>query len=195
MQWVIKIGGSLYNSKYLIHWLNTISECTDHNIVIVPGGGPFADLVRETDKKFNLDQTHAHAMAVMGMQQYGYLMASMCPRLALASTVDEIRSSWDKGIAVVWEPYQMVNRDCDLEKTWQLTSESLAAWLAKFISADGLLFLKSAEVALTDVSIAELVGHGCLDHYVPELLVETDCVTCVLHKSQAKQLIECLHKN
>ena len=156
MRWVIKLGGSLYGSEYLIKWLDAIANSDRHNIIIVPGGGPFADLVRDVDKQFNLEQEHAHNMAVLGMQQYGTLMASLCPRLSLVSTEKEVHQCWEEGKAVIWEPYKMVYHDCTLEKSWQVTSDSLAAWLAEQLSADHLLFIKSAQITLSKLSIEEL---------------------------------------
>ena len=200
MRWVIKLGGSLYSSEYLIKWLDIIGDSNSHdknlhNIIIVPGGGPFADLVRDVDKQFNLDQVHAHNMAVLSMQQYGTLMASLCPTLSLASTEDEIFHCWQEGKAVIWVPYDMVSRDCALEKSWQVTSDSLAAWLAKRLSADHLLFVKSAEITLSKLSIEELVEHRCIDVNIGDIIAKLTSTVQVLHKSQVNQLIELLNES
>ncbi len=200
MRWVIKLGGSLYNSKYLIQWLKVISdyinnESNKHNIIIVPGGGPFADIIRDADKKFKLDPIHAHNMAVLGMQQYGYLMASLCSNFSLAGNEKDILHNWQTGKAVIWEPYQMVSSSCELEKSWQVTSDSLATWLAKYLSADQLVFIKSSELALSTVSIEQLVKHKCIDIGIQKLLDEYRGIAQIMHKTQVNQFIEQLRKS
>ena len=190
MQWVIKLGGSLYTSKYLLKWLNILSDCNSENIIIVPGGGPFADQVREADKRFNLDQLHSHNMAVLGMQQFAYVLASLCPKLRLANTVEQIRHYWSQGESIIWEPYPMVMRECNLEKSWQVTSDSLAAWLADHLSAEHLLFVKSAEMILSEFSISNLLKHGCIDSTLPKLLAEMNTSVHFVHKSQVNYFEE-----
>ena len=195
MPWVVKLGGSLYDSKYLMQWLETLSSCNTQNIIIVPGGGPFADQVRLVDQHYKLDQAIAHNMAVLGMQQFGNLMASLCPKLCLACTQEQIHACWEQTKVAIWEPYDMVRQYCKLDKTWEVTSDSLAAWLATFLSVDHLLFVKSAEITLSKTTIDELSKQGCIDSALPRLLDEMNIPVQFMHKSQAKefnqQLIIC----
>ena len=192
MQWVIKIGGSLYNSPNLVEWLNTLSECKTQNIIIVPGGGPFADRVREVDSKFNLDQELAHNMAVLAMQQYGYLMKSLCPALQLVNTQQKLCECWKKQKVAIWEPFDMIRDYYKLEKSWDITSDSLAAWLAKFLSVDQLLFVKSADITLSKSSYEELLNEACIDPYLPKMLAELNIRTHFMHKTQFKKFKQSL---
>lgn len=192
MLWVIKIGGSLYNSEYLVEWLNTLSNCNKQNIIIVPGGGPFANQVRVVDQQYGLDQVLAHNMAVLGMQQFGYLLASLCPKLCLAASNEQIHACWNQAKAAVWEPFDMVNRYCKLEKSWDVTSDSLAAWLASFLSVDRMLFVKSAEITLAKPTIAELTKQCCIDSTLPKLLAEMNIPVHILHKTRVKEFNELL---
>jgi len=154
--WAIKIGGSLYNSKYLVPWLHTISEISDMQIVIVPGGGPFADQVRHADDKFNLAEARSHNMAVLAMQQYGNVFASLCSELVLANSEDKINQVWaDKKVAI-WEPYEMVRDQCELAKSWQVTSDSIALWLSNVLDIENLLLVKASKQVLEEVSIGKL---------------------------------------
>ena len=190
MSWVIKIGGSLCNSKHLIEWLDALSEVNTQKIIIVPGGGPFADQVRLVDQQYRLDQNIAHDMAVLGMQQFGYLMASLCPKFCLANTQEQIHAYWDQKKVVIWEPFEIVRSYCELEKTWTVTSDSLAAWLAKYLSVDRLLFVKSSDVILTEVTISELTQKGCIDSILPRLLAEINIPVDFMHKSQANKFLD-----
>ena len=44
--WVVKIGGSLSHDPMLRKWLVELCEVGGGRVVIVPGGGDFADKVR-----------------------------------------------------------------------------------------------------------------------------------------------------
>ncbi|MCP8314248.1 MAG: hypothetical protein H3Z53_07755, partial [archaeon] len=73
---VIKIGGSLAEEPnslvQLCRELITISK--NYGLIIVPGGGKFADTVRYLYNKFNLSDEIAHEMAILAMDQYGLLL-------------------------------------------------------------------------------------------------------------------------
>lgn len=193
MLWVIKIGGSLYNSHYLLDWLTAISECENYNFVVVPGGGPFADQIRHADSKYKLDQALVHNMAVLSMQQYAYVMKSLCPELKLVNSKDQIQKCMADKKSAIWEPFDMVSKNCDLEKTWDTTSDSIAGWLAKFINADQLLFIKSSDITLRDKTINELLYAKCIDSNLQSILSGMDIKATFLHKSHVykfKQLVD-----
>ena len=182
--WVIKIGGSLYASKYLMKWLDAIARYSSRNIVIVPGGGPFADQVRVADKKFNLDQKKAHLMAVLAMQQYGTMLTSECSSMQLANSKEKIHYVWESNKVAVWEPFDMVRNECTLKASWAYTSDSIAAWLASYIQIDNLLMVKSTDKVIEIKDIYELAEHECIDEKLPKLVTEYNLNLHVLHKSQ-----------
>jgi len=193
MPWVVKIGGSLYGSRYLKEWLDILDGCRTHQLVIVPGGGPYADQVRITDQRFNLNPTLAHNMSVLGMQQYGYLMASLCPGLHLANSRKQIQYCLDNEKVAIWEPYPMVSRQCALEKNWEVTADSLAAWLADHLGIEQLLLVKSAPVTLSKASVHELQKLGCVDSVLPKLLADTKVSAHFMHKSKAKEFVRLIN--
>ncbi|MDH3607651.1 MAG: uridylate kinase [Gammaproteobacteria bacterium] len=190
--WAIKIGGSLYNSHYLVQWLDAISECSSKKIAIIPGGGPFADQVRLADEKFNMDQASSHGMAVMAMQQYGSLLASQCVGLATARTTEQIHQAWSESKAVIWEPYEMVRDQCTLDKTWDITSDSLAVWLTSILEIKNLLLIKSSKQVLETTNLEILAKNGCIDPALQELVNNYQIDIHVLHKSKVKNLYEML---
>lgn len=180
----IKIGGSLYESEYLKNWLDAISEYSDRNIVLIPGGGPFADLVRATDKEFDLDQKKVHLMAVLAMQQYGMMLNSICPTMQLAGNKQKIKNAWHSGKVAVWEPFEMVRNECTLEASWAHTSDSIAAWFASYMQIDQLLLVKSADKVISIKDLSVLAEHECVDKKLPGLVSDFSLSTHVLHKSQ-----------
>ncbi len=193
--WAIKLGGSLYGSKYLIEWLNAINQCSNKKIVIIPGGGPFADQVRLADEKFALNPDRSHHMAILAMQQFGYLLASICPDLVVANSKEKIFQTWDISKAVIWEPFDMVRDQCVLDKTWSITSDSLAVWLAGILGIRNLLLIKSSKQVLETTELTELTQSGCVDTGLQELASNYHININVLHKSKANNLHHFLNSN
>ncbi len=185
--WAIKIGGSLYDSQDLIKWLLTIDEYSARNIVIIPGGGPFADQVRQADEMHHLDQIHAHNMAVMSMQQYGTLLASLCPNMILANTTDKIHMAWQNSKTAIWEPYEMLRDECELDRTWDITSDSLSVWLANKLELKNLLLIKSSDDVLKVKSIERLSDKNCIDPYFCQYVNLSNINVHVLHKSESSE--------
>lgn len=73
---VIKIGGSLIQSaRELVRVLHRYASDEEEHILIVPGGGVFADTVRTASDKYGISDEAAHWMAVLAMDQYGQYLA------------------------------------------------------------------------------------------------------------------------
>lgn len=141
--WVIKIGGSLLGSPELAQWLELVAKFGDGKVVIVPGGGLFADSVREAQQVSNVNDAVAHELALMAMDQFGILLAGMNPALATASSELEIAERGWQHRGIVWLPSKMVLADDSIPKNWQVTSDSLSAWLANKLGAEQLILVKS----------------------------------------------------
>ena len=145
--WVVKLGGSLIGSPELKSWLDAFAQFGDGKVVIVPGGGLFADAVREAQAKTAIADATAHQMAVMAMDQYATLMVGLNADLVTASSELEIAERGWQHRAVIWKPSAMVLADHDLPMNWDLTSDSLAAWLASKLNAQHLLMVKSMSLS------------------------------------------------
>ena len=111
------------------------------SIAIVPGGGPFADAVRTAQASMGYDDRAAHAMALMAMAQFGVALTSLNPALRLASSRAAILRALKERKVPVWSPEPMA-RAAALPETWELTSDSLAAWLAGALGAGRLVLVK-----------------------------------------------------
>jgi len=158
--WVVKLGGSLAGSDALPYWLDALA---DANVVIVPGGGPFADQVRSAQQRWSFGDEAAHAMALLAMGQYGLMLNGMCPKLGIASDVRALSASVESGRSVVWLPDLSLMNDSSIPTSWDVTSDSLAAWLASRLNAANLLLIKSAAISSDDASYCGLVAQGVVD--------------------------------
>jgi aspartokinase-like uncharacterized kinase len=170
--WVVKLGGSLLNTCDLPSTLKTLADHGAGNVVIVPGGGVFADQVRYLQDELQLDDTTAHRMALRAMEQFGSLLVSLDPRLQAAHTIETIKQCLQKNEIPVWFPYDMVAGNPAIRASWDITSDSLALWLANCLQCQNLVMVKSVIPDNEDYSANYLSQHGYLDHAFAEMMTE-----------------------
>ncbi|MCW4030942.1 MAG: delta 1-pyrroline-5-carboxylate synthetase [Candidatus Bathyarchaeota archaeon] len=142
MEAVLKVGGSLAENPDslvdLCQELGAIAEA--HRIAIVPGGGEFADTVRKTDKIYNLSEVVAHKMAVLAMDQYGFFLSDIIPKSHVSKSLREIRKS-AKGILPILLPSEIIFREDPLKPSWDVTSDTIAAYIAELLEAKKLVIV------------------------------------------------------
>lgn len=181
--WVVKIGGSLLGSPELERWLEIFVKYSDGKIVIVPGGGVFADAVRQAQKISKISDVTAHKLAVLAMDQFGHLLHSINPKLATASTELEIDERTWQHRAIVWLPSHMVLSDETIPKNWDVTSDSIAAWLAEKLDATHLILLKSDKPDESKLSLKAITNNGLVDFEFQNFVRNKMFSTWVVNKS------------
>ena len=139
--WVVKIGGSLAYAAELPAWLAALALHGGGRVVIVPGGGPFADLVRRAQAHQGYADASAHAMALLAMAQYGLMMAGIEGRLVAAAGLSQIREVLAAGRVPVWIPGP--DGAPGVRASWEVSSDSLALWVAGQMGATDLALVKS----------------------------------------------------
>jgi aspartokinase-like uncharacterized kinase len=180
--WVIKLGGSLLGTDELQHWLRLVAQHGDGRVVIVPGGGVFADTVRTLYAQVPMSDSCAHELAVGAMNQLGTLLIDQMPELVPAHSELEIAErSWQHR-GIVWMPSKMVMTDGDdIPHSWDVTSDSLALWLANKISAKHLLLIKSQRPQQTS-TLDNLIADGLIDPAFPIFTHDSDVKSWVVYK-------------
>ena len=137
---LLKVGGSLYRYPHLRQLVRAWADlAVNHRLLVLPGGGPFADAVRRADSKFQLSPTAAHWMATLAMDQFAYLLADMAPNVDLIRRLGPGRH----GSLSVLAPSGLLRRLDPLPHSWQVTSDSIAGCLADFAGIPLLILLKS----------------------------------------------------
>ncbi|MBV9002722.1 MAG: hypothetical protein JO304_26945, partial [Solirubrobacterales bacterium] len=86
---VVKIGGGLLRSEGIEGLRRACAEAREmaalQPVLVVPGGGPFADAVRAVDGQLGLAAGVAHALALRAMDQLGVLLRPLLPSAELLS--------------------------------------------------------------------------------------------------------------
>lgn len=158
---VIKLGGSLSGSTGLANCLIKINNNYKHKqVIIVPGGGAFADQVRTVQQRWLFDDQIAHRMAILAMQQMALLYKGLQPDWKIFSSVAEIKNTNQS--VLIWSPLPSELDKVGIEASWNITSDSLAAWLAKQVGATELILVKSAYIA-PKATIQDLQNQGIID--------------------------------
>jgi aspartokinase-like uncharacterized kinase len=154
---VIKVGGALVRDPAAfacaIAGLGDLRR--DARVVLVPGGGPFADAVREADRQIGLGADAAHWMAVIAMDQYAYLLGTRIPRGIVIRNPGRIAPAQSARRVPVLAPYRWLRRADPVAHSWDATSDSIAAWIAITLGAAHLVLLKPVDGAPHDVTDAQ----------------------------------------
>jgi len=188
---VIKLGGSLMRSDELSSWLSSIeSLSTNSTVIIVPGGGEFADSVRNLQKIHGFNDHTAHRMSLLAMCQYGHLLAGMSPNLQIIEDIDVISPSFGKNRPLLWLPLSLCDDDSEISASWDFTSDSIALWLATKLLAKKLVLVKSIDLNAANLSIRNHIKMNHLDKGFQQLIEDYSGKILFLEKSQHGQLID-----
>ena len=174
---LLKVGGSLGRSASLRPLMQRIALLAGRRrLLVVPGGGAFADLVREQMTRLRIDEKTAHHMALLAMDQYGLLLSSLTRR---ATVVDNLRAAElvaEAGRVPILLASSFVQHEAGLERSFRLTSDSIAAILAGRLQAAHFVLLKSVgspSGRIRDRAAAEsLARRGIVDPLLPVNLPE-----------------------
>lgn len=165
---VVKLGGSLASSTDLKRWARILARAT-LPVVVVPGGGGFANAVREAQSFHRFSDATAHRMAILAMHQTGLMLAGMERRLIPAQTTAEIRAALAAGRIPVWLPLAMADRDRAIPADWSITSDGLAARLAERLRIPAVCLVKSRTVdARLDAEM--LARRGVVDEQFAQIV-------------------------
>jgi len=126
---VVKLGGSLHDR---VREIVPVLCRSERPLLVVPGGGSFADAVRQV----RVDEDAAHWMAIAAMDQYGWFIASHGMRTTDILSVPEK--------TMVFLPYTCMRQRDPLPHSWDVTSDTISAWIAAQLGLE-LLLLKSVD--------------------------------------------------
>jgi probable H4MPT-linked C1 transfer pathway protein len=170
---VVKVGGALLGSEgaldMVVPILSRVAERGDP-VLVVPGGGPFADAVRRIDTKLGLSSYASHWMAVLALDQYAELLASRIPLSRVVRSAAAALAALATGELPILAPSDWLRSVDPLPHSWDVTSDSIAAWVAGEVGAERLVLAKAAKVdlsALVDPHFARVLPEG-----VKALIVE-----------------------
>jgi aspartokinase-like uncharacterized kinase len=196
---VVKVGGGLGDSALpgLCAALGELGE--RHPRIVVPGGAGFADAVRDADRRFGLSAAVSHRMAILGMEQFGWLLGDLIPGAARCADLAQVRA----GRTTVLLPAAL---PLDLPASWEVTSDSIAAWVADRVGAGRLVLVKAVDGLFADwpprdeplarLTVAELatLPAGGVDEHLPAVLENARFETWVIGGRDPARITELLDR-
>jgi hypothetical protein len=194
MEAVLKVGGSLAEDPASLAMLcqELSVQVKAHRIVIVPGGGEFADTVRKLDKTYNISDAVAHKMAILAMDQYGLFLSDITPSSYVSYVLKEISNSVN-GMLPIFLPSKLMFSKDPLEHSWDVTSDTIAAYIAGVLQANKLVLVTDVDgifsedpkqnldtMCIEELPAEELLGWNkrtSVDKTLPRILLQTklDC--------------------
>jgi aspartokinase-like uncharacterized kinase len=194
---VVKIGGGLLRETGLDGLRQACAEAAEmatcRPVLVVPGGGPFADAVRAVDVRVGLADDVAHVLALRAMDQLGVLVRGLLPAVELLADLAAPRA-----LALLLVASAFENRP-EVPQSWAVTSDSLAVLAASAIGAPEAVLLKPVAgmmarwppgdpggwdpiPALSAGELRALQAHGggrAVDAYLPEAVGRTGVTVVV----------------
>jgi aspartokinase-like uncharacterized kinase len=195
---VVKVGGGLAAGALppLCATLGKLGE--RHPLIVVPGGASFADAVRDADRRFRLRAPTAHRMAILGMEQFGLLLSDLIPGAERSAGLTRAGGGRTTVLLPAALPLDA------LPESWDVTSDSIAAWVADRAGAGRLVLVKEVDGVyagwpprgepLARLTVAELAAlrPGGVDGYLPTVLERTSFETWVITGRTPERLVELL---
>jgi aspartokinase-like uncharacterized kinase len=164
---VAKVGGSLFDlpdlRERLRAWLGTLG---DQRVVLVPGGGRGADVIRQLDAIHRLGEERSHWLALRVLTLNAEFLATLLRVPVVETPTDTVRVAVLDANAFCRDDE---GREGSLPHLWRVTSDSIAIRVA-FVGGGSLVLLKSTDLpsgmswsqaaaaGLVDVSFAALVA-------------------------------------
>lgn len=149
---VVKVGGSLFDHPALGPGLRRwLGEQADR-CLLVPGGGPAADVIRQFHRTHQPPEEFSHWQAIRVMDINGHLLRHLVG-----------------GSADVADVYSSCETDEALEHSWRVTSDAIAARIAEERGIRELVMLKSVDLP-DGIDWQESAQRGLVDHAFGEII-------------------------
>lgn len=150
---VVKLGGSLLRdiATFRLALSNLAILGATRPVAVIPGGGTFADQVRTLQPELGLGESASHWMALRAMDQVAEIIADLMPEARLVTDQAGIFGGLRDGVIPVLAPSVWMRAADMLPHSWDVTSDSVAAFVAGALDARELVLVKRTGGAVTDL--------------------------------------------
>ena len=147
-QAIFKIGGQiLENSKNIESTISQLTQLYEENILqkilLIPGGGSYANFIRRIDEELMLGDDLAHWMAIYSMNYNGIELNRKYPKLECIGELEKFQDAKKK--FCVFLPYNYLRKNDTLPHSWDVTSDSIALYIAYKLQLNRCFLIKDVE--------------------------------------------------
>ncbi|VAX37609.1 5-(aminomethyl)-3-furanmethanol phosphate kinase [hydrothermal vent metagenome] len=146
---IYKIGGSLLTLPDLAKRLLAQLSLSPHSHpLLIVGGGKVTDVVRAWDELYQLGDEVAHQLALQSLALNEALLLKIIPQAVHVMSLKEAKEVWQAGGIPLLKTRHFLEETeptstVPLPHNWDVTSDSIAAWVAIEWAAEKLVLVKS----------------------------------------------------
>jgi aspartokinase-like uncharacterized kinase len=107
---VVKVGGSLLDWPGLAGGLSAYLESRrSDRVVLVVGGGRFADVLRDLDRSLTLGEERSHALALRVLDLTARLLGEILPGSFVIEDLPKLEDAWSRQQAPILVPRRFMD--------------------------------------------------------------------------------------
>jgi aspartokinase-like uncharacterized kinase len=173
---LVKVGGSLMG-----HARGVMARLRAYDVLVVPGGGPFADAVRQLQGGSGFDDATAHKMAILAMDQYGLMLSDV-------SGIPAYDSLEDFETPGIFLPSKLLIKDDPFTPSWDVTSDTIACHIARLSNAEMFIILTDVDGIFVDGKIVDEIPASELKK-LPETCIDVALPGCLIKYNMDCQVV------
>ena len=156
IEWVIKIGGSLFPQKAI----DLADALKGQKCLFVIGGGEFANLIRKYDSEIGFSEDITHETAIDSMDILAKLLNDKLAFTEISYTIEDAKRISDSNKIPIMICSQILKDQDPFKHSWDVTSDSIAAYIASLLDAKLLIATNVNGIYTKDPSLsgAELIN-------------------------------------
>lgn len=181
MDWIVKIGGSLFPEDAV----ELAKTLVGKDVMLICGGGELANVLRRYDKKMGYSNTATHRSAILCMDILGMLLSDKVPAAVGVYSFPEAQEVLNEGKLPILIPSKILFDLDPLKHSWEVTSDSLSLYIAHQLKAKLLIATDVDGIydpqpsmhgtqLIRDISAKKLLDFGetSVDEYLANLLLQ-----------------------
>ena len=202
---VVKLGGSLFKEgRSILRFLRDFAAEQGLSIVVVPGGGPFADFIRKISSSAGISEESSHWMSILAMHQYAFFLTDgvkvpLVERLEEISHTERITEKASEGTCFVFLPFNLLREEDELKHSWDVSSDTIAAFVAKKLGERKIIKITDVDGIYDDkgriiqkIHARDMIKRGflgCVDAELPRFLAENK-MRCIIVNGKRRERLE-----
>lgn len=165
---IFKIGGKILENHENIN--TTIAQLSQlykekiiKKIILIPGGGSYANFIRNLHDKLEFDEELAHWMAILSMNYNGKELNEKFPEIIAIDNISKLKKL-NKTFSI-FLPFKYLKKNNQLPHNWDVTSDSIVLFLAKELELNKCFLIKDVDGVFNDKNqlIKEITTHKFLE--------------------------------
>jgi len=155
MRILVKIGGKILENQndlfFTINQLRTLvlKKKILNKVIIITGGGSYANFIRLIDKKLNIGDDLAHWEAILAMDWNSIKLHTHFPEiplfLQLSELSDYLKKNSKERQMLIFQSFSFLYKEDVLPHSWKVTSDSIAIHIASKLGLEKCFLIKDID--------------------------------------------------